>query len=408
MNEFLQHIGGFQCVLGALAFCFKKEKSVSDYLAGLFLAVLGIGVALDLYLNNGQSEVQVFIPNWFIFFPFMIGPIFYLYSSYLLHGYQAFHLKDLWHFIMPLLIGLGMGIADIQPVFLKNLFFANDGFLWLRVATLLCLIGSFTLYGVRVYRELIRHNSQLDDDFSYISDHLTLNWVKVLMVIFFMTYLLPPIIGITIQLMKINTTGKISPVFILSLISNIGVVLFAYGFSYFSLKQKLIFAHFKQVEGGGKFAIIPQETTADEENTKEDLTQDKQAERHLNMDQQKVQEQLEALNHHMSTKKLYLNPELTVAQLAHVVNISKLDLTDLLNKHLRKNFYNYVNEYRIAEVKMLLADPKYQHMTILALAFDSGFRSKSSFNSIFKQYTGQTPSAYRNQALSQDLKRVDG
>jgi AraC-like DNA-binding protein len=58
------------------------------------------------------------------------------------------------------------------------------------------------------------------------------------------------------------------------------------------------------------------------------------------------------------------------------------------------NFYNLVNEYRIKEVKDRLKSDKYKRLTILAIAYDSGFNSKSSFNTIFKEKTGQTPSEY--------------
>jgi AraC-like DNA-binding protein len=59
-----------------------------------------------------------------------------------------------------------------------------------------------------------------------------------------------------------------------------------------------------------------------------------------------------------------------------------------------KNFYNLVNDYRVEEVKRRLEDPQYKHLTILAIAYDSGFNAKSSFNTIFKEKTGSTPSEY--------------
>jgi AraC-like DNA-binding protein len=55
-----------------------------------------------------------------------------------------------------------------------------------------------------------------------------------------------------------------------------------------------------------------------------------------------------------------------------------------------------VNEYRIEEVKKRMVDPAFKHLTILAIAYDAGFNSKSSFNTIFKQKTGMTPSEYLN------------
>ncbi len=61
-----------------------------------------------------------------------------------------------------------------------------------------------------------------------------------------------------------------------------------------------------------------------------------------------------------------------------------------------------MNEYRIEEVKRRMVDPAYKHLTILAIAYDAGFNSKSSFNTIFKQKTGQTPSEYLRSVTATD------
>jgi AraC-like DNA-binding protein len=102
----------------------------------------------------------------------------------------------------------------------------------------------------------------------------------------------------------------------------------------------------------------------------------------------------------MEQEKPYLDAELTIQDLSAKINISKHHLTQILNNHLGKNFFTFVNEYRIDEVKRKLADPAFDHLTILGIAFDCGFNSKSSFNNIFKQYTGYTPSEYKKQIVA--------
>ena len=74
----------------------------------------------------------------------------------------------------------------------------------------------------------------------------------------------------------------------------------------------------------------------------------------------------------------------------------------MINEHMGKNFYTLVNDYRIEEVKRRLQDPEYSNLTILAIAYDSGFNSKSSFNTIFKEKTGMPPSEYLNQFSSRN------
>ena len=80
------------------------------------------------------------------------------------------------------------------------------------------------------------------------------------------------------------------------------------------------------------------------------------------------------------------------------MKMSRHHLTQLLNERLEKNFYSFINEYRIEEAIDRLNDPSLQ-VNILSLAFDCGFNSKSSFNNYFKKITGTTPTAYRKQQL---------
>ena len=99
---------------------------------------------------------------------------------------------------------------------------------------------------------------------------------------------------------------------------------------------------------------------------------------------------------YMRESKPYLNPELTLVDLARQTDIGRNQLSQVINAGIGDNFYHLINQYRIEEVKRLIdADTKKQY-TLLALANDAGFRSKSSFNHIFKKETGLTPSQYRN------------
>jgi len=71
----------------------------------------------------------------------------------------------------------------------------------------------------------------------------------------------------------------------------------------------------------------------------------------------------------------------------------------VINTRLQQNFFDFINHYRIEKVKKDLADPQKKNLKVLAIAFDAGFNSKSSFNAIFKRHTNLTPSEYRSQFL---------
>lgn len=100
----------------------------------------------------------------------------------------------------------------------------------------------------------------------------------------------------------------------------------------------------------------------------------------------------------MRKSKIYLDPDLSLDVLASKMKMSKHHLTQLLNERIMKNFYSFINEYRIGEAIDQLNNPALQ-VNILSLAFDCGFNSRSSFNSYFKKITGHTPSAYRKMQL---------
>jgi AraC-like DNA-binding protein len=105
----------------------------------------------------------------------------------------------------------------------------------------------------------------------------------------------------------------------------------------------------------------------------------------------------------MEDERLYADGSLTLGKLANRLSISPHNLSEVINLQLQKNFYDFVNHYRVERVKRDLIDATKQHLNILSLALDAGFNSKTAFNTIFKEYTGYTPSAYKTAFLKKTL-----
>jgi AraC-like DNA-binding protein len=103
----------------------------------------------------------------------------------------------------------------------------------------------------------------------------------------------------------------------------------------------------------------------------------------------------------MESQKPYLNPDLSMTDLARSISVSAKHLSYLINGVLHVNFYDFINRYRIEESKHLLADRSRPGKTILNIAYDVGFNSKSTFNQAFKKRTGMTPSGFRKTRRSQ-------
>ena len=97
----------------------------------------------------------------------------------------------------------------------------------------------------------------------------------------------------------------------------------------------------------------------------------------------------------MEKEKLYKETELTLRDLAEKLQYPSYQVSQGLNEGLGKNFYDLVNGYRVEEAKRLLVDPRNTNYTILAVGFEAGFNSKTTFNTVFKKMTGLTPTDFR-------------
>lgn len=97
----------------------------------------------------------------------------------------------------------------------------------------------------------------------------------------------------------------------------------------------------------------------------------------------------------VQSEKLYLNPNLSLTQLAKAMRMSPTQVSDLINRGLNQNFNDYINRYRVETITQLLSDENYTHLSILAIALDNGFNSKATFNRVFKKIIGKSPSEYR-------------
>ena len=111
-------------------------------------------------------------------------------------------------------------------------------------------------------------------------------------------------------------------------------------------------------------------------------------------------EQISRVSNYMDKQQPFLDNQLKIDDLAQLVSLSPKSLSNLINREFKVNFFEYVNNHRLKEVKKHLANPEMTDQSIIELAFLAGYNSKSSFNRLFKIDTGQTPSEYRKHALT--------
>ena len=181
--------------------------------------------------------------------------------------------------------------------------------------------------------------------------------------------------------MAINISIK-SQVIDPGLVFFINLGIFSFAISYFGFFQPSIFFAHKGSE------LVP------EVRQKSVVGPDRTKYKKSSLTQEKATEYLERITALLESERLYLQPDLTIQEISDKLEVPKHYLTESLNTYMGKNFYTLINEYRIIEFKKLAADEKNKHLTLLALAYDSGFNSKSAFNLVFKKQTGETPSQF--------------
>ena len=378
MKESIIFIGISQSLFAALVLGTRKKVSVSDMIL--------IGCLLAITLRFLTKILISYSPDYAItdisagIIPLTFGPFLYLYTKYLTNGDPPFEHRDWLHFI-PFAVFLIVCFIFFggQISFNEVNFFSNDQFLWIRVIFGLIFITSVLVYMIFTYIHLSDYRKRITLQISNPDSDKNLFWLN------FVSFLFSALIVTYIIIGGINAltfTAK----FDLDLISNIGLIILVYAVSYFGIRQPSILenVYFKHPE------VITQRENGTHGKTKYSKTESEKL--------------ADTLKSYMENERPYLQAELSLADLALKLDISKSELTYLLNNFMGVNFFSFVNQYRLRSVLQKLEDPKFDHLTILSIAFDSGFNSKSTFNGLFKQHTGITPTIYRQ---NQSLQRSD-
>jgi AraC-like DNA-binding protein len=115
----------------------------------------------------------------------------------------------------------------------------------------------------------------------------------------------------------------------------------------------------------------------------------------VHLDIHKQETYLKLLNEYMEKNKPYLNERITIKELSEGLNLPYHHLSIVINNLLKKNFYDFINDYRIREVLNILNESRSDAVNILTISFKCGFNSKSTFNRVFKNKTGTTPSRFK-------------
>ena len=392
----------------------KRNKTKADLLlAGLlftFTIPLLVGFIAKIHPPARQFLPIVLGPYWML----LSGPLLYFYARDLSEEHFRFRPIQLLH-LLPFVLflvyfvffssrgfGPGMELAEapgprpgMRPP--RDVIFNRVPFGVFHFLSLLVYV-SLTLFTIR------KHRRRLGDYFSYTQQEITLNWLFWSALILLLSF-------VTVAVIEFLTNKGTGPNFTLLNIAN---MLLIFVFGYYGIRQTLIFAapdrgshtqvpaavaEEQQAPAPGLSHAHASEMSEEPENT--DAEEDREKYEKSGVKREEVDALLQKINTFVEREKPYVNSRLTIEELAAMLDMSKHHISQIINEAMGVNFFTYINQYRIAEFKTRLMDPAHKHLTILAIALDSGFNSKSGFNAIFKRMTGQTPGEYKKEQESQ-------
>lgn len=353
----------------------QKKKALHDKILIYWLIYLGLYAGIYALFSDTLFIDFHLLSASFISLLLLHGPFLFLYISALIDQKFQFNRKKLFHFIPFILFNLFIVIASLLPeiserIRLDHVESEHGAPLLFNLFLILTVLsGPFHfILSILLFKKL---DINIFNNFSSYKN-VNLNWLRRLVYSFGAIWTL---------LMIFVTVHHVFHLFTwifcthgLSLSLSVFIILIGY----FGLKQKEIFNHYPDqyieyiTEPKTKYAGV--------------VLKDADAEKYVSQ-----------LRHFMNIEKPYLDANLSLPELANKLHITSHHLSRVINEQFNVNFFDFINQYRVDEVKSRIGNPEFENLSLLGIAFDSGFNTKSAFNRVFKKMTGLTPSEYKSQ-----------
>ncbi|WP_167605311.1 helix-turn-helix domain-containing protein [Maribellus sediminis] len=366
----IELLAGFQAFLFAIYLVIKKDgQKSSNYFIALFIALLALNV-LDYFakfiLNPFSENITVFIQTSI----YLAAPALYFHIKTFLFPDSKFKAKDLMHltvFVITNIVIIILIITEVQKGDIPEEIEYKVGLIFYSIL----YIQMYT-YLFLSFRELRKHKQIFFENYSN-TNTTRYAYLRNLIVGVGILFLLSFINILTKFVLQIQSLSFFSYVVI-------STVLFLFCW--------LIFSGLRSPE------LFIDEVNAQPPVKK--LVKNSRFQNELDFEPE-IKAQIEQVQKVMASDEPFLDPALTLHTLAKECHIPSRELSILINHHLNKHFFDFVNEYRIEKAMELLTSPDRKEYTVLEILYEVGFNSKSSFNTAFKKHTGFTPTEYRKQ-----------
>ena len=371
-------IGTGLVTLFLLLILIKKNKQSSDYLLALFFILVGAELSYRVFCATGYIQDRPWLVLFDLVYWILLGPTIYQYSLFIINRSKTIQWKMVIHLI-PLIIILIPFIHFLSRStgedFFTYAYYKNLAYRW--------IIYIFWEYCVLVYFSfmivsLIRHKKILPLYFSSLKQK-DLNWLIYLTSGFFLYILIATAVIYlqSYQIVHFSFDQRLPAVIILDL--------YLLGIGVFGYKQEGIFSQhameeISNLQFQGQIKGSPEKEF-------------KYIRSGLGVEERDAL--IKNLKSLMRTEKPYTDCMLTIQDLASKLDTSVHKLSQVINEVFQENFFDFINSYRVEEVKKLLCNSTCNNLKIMTLAYDCGFNSKSAFYAAFKKITGTTPVEYR-------------
>lgn len=367
-------IGIFSAFFLSLIILTKKGRSLADIILGTWMIVIGLHLLTYYSYITGIIYNYPYLLGTNVPIPFFHGPLLYLYTLALTHPEKYKSKKWLWNCALPVFIILLYMPFWIYSPEQKLSIFQNEGkgFEFYTTLSTILLNLSGIVYVIITNRLLMRHKKRILDQFSD-QEKINLNWLRFLFYIMVVMWIL---------IIFIRNDDWIFS----------GASVFVILMGYFGIKQVGIFTNKNTGVPGNEPVEEPAEKNVIQNFTEPGTEKKKYARSGLSGEM--IKDIHQKLTDLMQSEKLFTEPELNLSDLAARLDVHPNYLSQVINEIEGVNFYDYINALRIEEFKRLVALPENQKFTLLSIAYDCGFNSKSAFNRFFKKNTDLSPSEY--------------
>lgn len=351
-----------------------NKKHLSDLFLSFLLIIFGyhsttyiIGF-MDWYDTYRNTKINY----WLIHFIFATGPLIYFYIKSLTQPYFKFRKIDYLHFLPALLYFIYRVVIFIYDASLPGFADIQNGWFISNihqpyVSSILNILTelSMVVYLILAGNQYLKYRKSIVQYFSN-TYNVELNWLRNFLIIYTALYLFGSLIRWTDYSFFENFWKQQWWAFLAGSLTMIYVGMM----SYFSDLSKL-------------YNLRPPTDSLANENLETTSKPDVLS--------QKLKTQVTT---YMESQKPYLNPEITLPDLAKEMQLSSNQLSQIINTEFGKNFNEFINEYRVEMFKSKLKDESVQHLSLLGIAMECGFNSKATFNRVFKKITQVSPSEY--------------